>query len=157
MQKLISISLAVGLLLLSACSPSGVKPSEDKKPLFESAEVVHTYTVTSSHPVTLTFDASPLSITEGDIFFNGEDQKTKSLLKEVKHIGTKTYEIKVHKTIGGMITTIHIGIADIDYVSDNNRPFTLRYEWKEYINGKETKSDAQVTNDKVKIYSTELL
>lgn len=126
---LLLLTTAVALLLFACKNGNGNSPDN---PLNQKkADMVHKYVITSEKPIDISF-----IVTTGldDIFFNGTNEKTSILTKEVKNNGTQEYTIK---TRSAMLETATI----MSQPEDVEVP--LKYEWKAYINGKEVKSDVQ--------------
>lgn len=126
MKKIYSLLIAT-LFLCSSCKENGANiPNND---VIKDIEMVHTYSISSSAPIEITFIvASGLD----DIYFNKVNEKTSMLTKTVSHEGVKEYNI--HSTSE---------ILDSQIIFSSNDEAEISYSWRERKNGKEAKSDKQ--------------
>lgn len=115
--------------LLSAIVFVSCKKNEARLPIEEKVEIVHYYTISSSSPspCKITFIASSGL---DDIYFNGVNEKTSMLTKDIIHEGVQEYMIKTKSNI-----------LDTQAIFSSNDAMEISYTWSANIEGREVKSD----------------
>lgn len=140
------IITALIVLLFSSCG-NGNENTPDNPPI-QKPHIAHSFTITSSAPVTIQFTASVAS-KDIDIYFNGVNENKLSFTKDVPHEGTKTYTISA---VDHLLTS-YLYITSLD-----GKEVEVSYVWSLLSDNKVIKADKEVTEKgtiiSTKIYST---
>lgn len=140
---LLILSAAVALLFFACKSGNGNSPDN---PLSEKKDIVHSFTFTSSVPVSIHFTASSGL---GHISFDGVNEKSMTLTKEITHQATKKYTISA--TDYALTSYVHI-------LSLDDQEIEVSYTWELLLDGKLVKNEKGILGKgkllTTKVYST---